>query len=415
MRSATSTSNCRCRRTACCWTASDARRRRWHPDPLAACTTSSDGRPRPAASNTERRSPGTARYVKNAEQALDKASTFFAWLEQGGLAEGLLIAALPAARHDRHRLDADDTSRRWTWRLLSRWRSSSTACWRPSIGELGALLARPRPLRRLVRPRVRLPDPQALEQYLHYVVRASTPTCRTTDSSPSTSPATCCRSLPTPASNESILATGFWFFGEQVHAPVDVRLHQAATGSTTKSTFSARRSSASRSPAPAATTTSSTRSPRRTTTKFFRRAREHAATASPTLTRTAAMAARPADAAARHRVPRRVRPVAPRRRQGGRRHLRAIPPHLARPADRPAAPSKGDVAFEDFEKDRLRRLDRRGHRVRLRPQEEPELLRLSGRRRPAGERFVNRTTATTATPASSRAGRSRSSGGSSAC
>ena len=35
------------------------------------------------------------------------------------------------------------------------------------------------------------------------------------------------RRHPTEKFNESIIGTGFWFFGEQVHAPVDVLQHEA--------------------------------------------------------------------------------------------------------------------------------------------------------------------------------------------
>ena len=54
----------------------------------------------------------------------------------------------------------------------------------------------------------------------------STPTYPTTSSSASTSPATCCRRprrKPDDGTNESILGTGFWFFGEGKHSPVDIR------------------------------------------------------------------------------------------------------------------------------------------------------------------------------------------------
>ena len=54
--------------------------------------------------------------------------------------------------------------------------------------------------------------------------------CRTISSCTNTSPATCCRTRgehPTEGFNESILGTGFWFLGEEVHSPVDIRQDQA--------------------------------------------------------------------------------------------------------------------------------------------------------------------------------------------
>ena len=56
----------------------------------------------------------------------------------------------------------------------------------------------------------------------------SMPTCRTTNFLQNTSPAICSSAAATSRRfNESILGTAFWFLGEEVHSPVDIRQDEA--------------------------------------------------------------------------------------------------------------------------------------------------------------------------------------------
>ena len=112
-------------------------------------------------------------------------------------------------------------TRRW-W--IGCWRRRSSASAGPATGSTWCAT------RETPRPRVRLRPSPTPTSTATTSSAPSTPTCPTTSSSRSTSPATCCRSRgcnPAEGFNESILGTGFWFLGEEVHSPVDVRQDQA--------------------------------------------------------------------------------------------------------------------------------------------------------------------------------------------
>ena len=67
-------------------------------------------------------------------------------------------------------------------------------------------------------------------QYRDYVIRALNADVPYDQFVIEHSPATCCRSRDATRRdgfNESILGTGFWFLGEEVHSPVDIRQDQA--------------------------------------------------------------------------------------------------------------------------------------------------------------------------------------------